>query len=161
MAGCNAVTAEKPACHEPNRPSIAGMSLLRVQRLFKAFCGHSRGRFRQLRGAPRRNLRPARAQRRGQDHHHFHDLRVAQTRCGRLRAGKSADGRARRLLVAVGTCSAKLAKSRPLPPDWLGLKAFNQLISFGCGFEAVLLPLAVLLGFGLAANLLAARLFKS
>lgn len=47
-----------------------------------------------------------------------------------------------------------------LPTGW-ALKALNQLISFGSGFEAVLLPLAVLLGFGLAANLLAARFFKS
>lgn len=47
-----------------------------------------------------------------------------------------------------------------LPTGW-ALKALNQLISFGSGFDAALLPLAVLFSFGLAANLLAARFFKS
>lgn len=47
-----------------------------------------------------------------------------------------------------------------LPTGW-ALKALHQLISFGSGFEAALLPLVVLLGFGLTANLLAARFFRS
>jgi hypothetical protein len=37
----------------------------------------------------------------------------------------------------------------------------HQLISFGSGFGAVLTPLAVLLAFGAAANLLAARFFRN
>jgi hypothetical protein len=40
------------------------------------------------------------------------------------------------------------------------MKALHQLISFGSDFGAVLTPLAVLLAFGAAANLLAARFFK-
>jgi len=47
-----------------------------------------------------------------------------------------------------------------LPTGW-ALAALHQLISFGSGFSAVLLPLAVLFGFGAAANLLAARFFRS
>lgn len=47
-----------------------------------------------------------------------------------------------------------------LPTGW-ALQALHQLISFGSGFEAVLLPLAVLFAFGAAANLLAERFFKS
>ncbi|MGL5017443.1 MAG: ABC transporter permease, partial [Luteolibacter sp.] len=46
-----------------------------------------------------------------------------------------------------------------LPTGW-ALKALHQLISFGSGFEAALLPLGVLFAFGAAANLLAARFFK-
>jgi ABC-2 type transport system permease protein len=46
------------------------------------------------------------------------------------------------------------------PSGW-ALQALHQLISFGSDFSAVLLPLGVLLGFGAAANLLAARFFKS
>ena len=34
------------------------------------------------------------------------------------------------------------------------MEALHQLISFGSGFGAVLVPLAVLLGFGVAANVL-------
>ena len=41
------------------------------------------------------------------------------------------------------------------------MQALNQLITFGNGFAAVLVPVAVLLGFGLAANLLAARFFRN
>jgi hypothetical protein len=47
-----------------------------------------------------------------------------------------------------------------LPTGW-ALQALHQLISFGSGFDAVLLPLAVLVGFGAVANLLAARYFRS
>jgi len=72
------------------------------------------------------------------------------------------------LMGALGGCWWPLEIAPPglqkialcLPTGW-ALKALNQLISFGSGFEAVLLPLAVLLGFGLTANLLAARFFKS
>ena len=45
------------------------------------------------------------------------------------------------------------------PTGW-ALAALHQLISFGSGFGAVVKPLAVLLGFGAAANLLAARFFR-
>jgi hypothetical protein len=41
------------------------------------------------------------------------------------------------------------------------MHALNQLITFGNGFGAVLTPIVVLLGFGAAANLLAARFFRS
>jgi len=47
-----------------------------------------------------------------------------------------------------------------LPTGW-ALEALHQLISFGSRFGAVLKPLAVLLGFGIAANLLAARYFRT
>jgi ABC-type multidrug transport system permease subunit len=47
-----------------------------------------------------------------------------------------------------------------VPTGW-ALKALHQLISFGSDFSAVLAPLAVLLAFGAAANILAARLFKN
>ncbi len=47
-----------------------------------------------------------------------------------------------------------------LPTGW-ALKALNQLISFGSGFSAVLLPLGVLFVFGAVANLLAAHVFRS
>jgi ABC-type multidrug transport system permease subunit len=46
------------------------------------------------------------------------------------------------------------------PSGW-ALQALHQLISFGSGFSAILLPLAVLLAFGAAANLLATRFFRS
>lgn len=72
------------------------------------------------------------------------------------------------LMGALGGCWWPLELAPPglqkvalfLPTGW-ALKALNQLISFGSDFDAVLLPLAVLLGFGLTANLLAARFFKS
>jgi len=72
------------------------------------------------------------------------------------------------LMGALGGCWWPLELAPPglqkvalcLPTGW-ALKALNQLISFGSGFDAIILPLAVLLGFGLAANLLAARFFKS
>lgn len=47
-----------------------------------------------------------------------------------------------------------------LPTGW-ALKALHQVISFGSGFNAVLVPLAVLGAFGIAANLLAIRFFRS
>ena len=72
------------------------------------------------------------------------------------------------LMGALGGCWWPLEIAPPalqkialcLPTGW-ALKALHQLISFGSGFDAVLLPLAVLVGFGAAANLLAARFFKS
>ncbi|MBP8303326.1 MAG: ABC transporter permease [Phycisphaerae bacterium] len=45
------------------------------------------------------------------------------------------------------------------PTGW-ALAALHQLISFGSGFGAVVKPLAVLVGFGATANLLAARFFR-
>jgi ABC-type multidrug transport system permease subunit len=72
------------------------------------------------------------------------------------------------MMGALGGCWWPLEIAPPamqkialcLPTGW-ALKGLNQLISFGSGFNAVLVPLAVLLGFGVAANLLAARFFKS
>jgi len=72
------------------------------------------------------------------------------------------------LMGALGGCWWPLEIAPPalqnlalcLPTGW-ALKALHQLISFGSGFEAVLLPLGVLLAFGAAANLLAARYFRS
>ncbi len=72
------------------------------------------------------------------------------------------------LMGALGGCWWPLEIAPPamqklalcLPTGW-ALKALHQVISFGSGFEAVLLPLGVLLGFGAAANLLAARCFKN
>ena len=72
------------------------------------------------------------------------------------------------LMGALGGCWWPLEIAPPalqrialcLPTGW-ALKALHQLISFGSGFSAVLLPLAVLVGFGLTANTLAARFFKS
>ena len=71
------------------------------------------------------------------------------------------------LMGALGGCWWPLEIAPPalqqvalcLPTGW-ALKALHQLI-FGSGFSAVVLPLAVLAGFGLVANLLAARFFKS
>jgi ABC-type multidrug transport system permease subunit len=45
-------------------------------------------------------------------------------------------------------------------PDGWALAALNQLISFGADFQAVLLPTAVLLGFGAVASILAIRFFR-
>lgn len=72
------------------------------------------------------------------------------------------------LMGALGGCWWPLEIAPPalktvalcLPTGW-ALAALHQLISFGSGFGAVLLPLAVLLAFGAAANLLAARFFRS
>ena len=72
------------------------------------------------------------------------------------------------LMAAVGGCWWPLEIGPPslktlalcLPTGW-ALQALHQLISFGAGFSAIILPLAVLVGFGVAANLLAARFFKS
>ncbi len=71
------------------------------------------------------------------------------------------------LLAALGGCWWPLEIGPPVlktialctPTGW-ALQALHQLISFGSDFTAVLLPLAVLCGFGLVANLLAARFFK-
>jgi ABC-2 type transport system permease protein len=46
-------------------------------------------------------------------------------------------------------------------PTGQALDALHHLISFGSGFDAVLKPIAILLGFGAAANLLAIRFFRS
>lgn len=72
------------------------------------------------------------------------------------------------LMGALGGCWWPLEIAPPalqsialcLPTGW-ALKALHQLISFGSGFGTVLLPLAVLAGFGLTANVLAAKFFKS
>jgi ABC-2 type transport system permease protein len=72
------------------------------------------------------------------------------------------------LMAALGGCWWPLEVASPalknlalcLPTGW-ALKALHQVISFGSGFEAILFPLAVLLGFGAVANLLAARFFRA
>ena len=72
------------------------------------------------------------------------------------------------LMGALGGCWWPLEIASPalqkvalcLPTGW-ALKALHQLISFGSGFGAVVLPLTVLIGFGAIANLLAARFFRS
>jgi ABC-type multidrug transport system permease subunit len=72
------------------------------------------------------------------------------------------------LMAALGGCWWPLEITPPaqkvlalcLPTGW-ALQALHQLISFGSGFDAVILPLTVLLGFGAVANLLAARFFRS
>jgi ABC-type multidrug transport system permease subunit len=72
------------------------------------------------------------------------------------------------LMAALGGCWWPLEIGPPalktialcLPTGW-AMQALHQLISFGSGFSAVLLPLAVLVGFGAVANLLAARYFRS
>jgi ABC-2 type transport system permease protein len=72
------------------------------------------------------------------------------------------------LLAALGGCWWPLEIGPPAlkaialctPTGW-ALAALHQLISFGSGFGAVLLPLTVLLGFGAAANALAAWFFRA
>jgi ABC-type multidrug transport system permease subunit len=72
------------------------------------------------------------------------------------------------LMAALGGCWWPLEIGPPmlktialcLPTGW-AMQALHQLISFGSGFGAVLLPLAVLAAFGAAANFLAARCFRS
>ncbi|MBE0543794.1 MAG: ABC transporter permease [Verrucomicrobia bacterium] len=72
------------------------------------------------------------------------------------------------LMGALGGCWWPLEIAPPalqrialfLPTGW-ALKALHQLISFGSGFGAATIPLMVLLAFGLTANLLAARFFRS
>ena len=72
------------------------------------------------------------------------------------------------LMAALGGCWWPLEIGPPvlktialcLPTGW-AMQALHQLISFGSGFSAVLLPLTVLAGFGAVANLLAARCFRS
>jgi ABC-type multidrug transport system permease subunit len=72
------------------------------------------------------------------------------------------------LMAALGGCWWPLEIGPPalkfvalcLPTGW-ALEALHQLISFGSGFSAVLRPIAVLVAFGTAANLLAARFFRS
>jgi ABC-type multidrug transport system permease subunit len=72
------------------------------------------------------------------------------------------------LMAALGGCWWPLEIGPPAlkvialctPTGW-ALTALHQLISFGSDLGAVLLPLAVLIGFGAAANFLAARFFKS
>lgn len=72
------------------------------------------------------------------------------------------------LMAALGGCWWPLEMASPrlktaalcLPTGW-ALKALHQVISFGSGFDSILLPLAVLLGFGAVANLLAAKFFRA
>jgi ABC-type multidrug transport system permease subunit len=72
------------------------------------------------------------------------------------------------LMAALGGCWWPLEIGPPVlktialctPSGW-ALQALHQLISFGSGLDAVLTPLAVLVGFGVAANLLAARFFRA
>jgi ABC-type multidrug transport system permease subunit len=72
------------------------------------------------------------------------------------------------LMASLGGCWWPLEIGPPVlktislctPSGW-ALLALHRLISFGSDLGAVLVPLAVLLGFGAAANLLAARFFRS
>jgi ABC-type multidrug transport system permease subunit len=72
------------------------------------------------------------------------------------------------LLAALGGCWWPLEIAPPAlktialftPTGW-ALQALHQLISFGSGFGAVLKPIGILLAFGVAANLLAVRYFRS
>ena len=72
------------------------------------------------------------------------------------------------LMAAMGGCWWPLEIGPPLmktvslctPTGW-ALQALHQLISFGSGFDAILVPLAVLGIFGTTANLLAAKFFRS
>jgi ABC-type multidrug transport system permease subunit len=72
------------------------------------------------------------------------------------------------LMAALGGCWWPLEIGPPMmktislctPTGW-ALQALHQLISFGSGFDAVLVPLAVLCAFGAVANLLAARFFRN
>jgi len=71
------------------------------------------------------------------------------------------------LMAALGGCWWPLEIGPPMmktialctPSGW-ALQALHQLISFGSGIGAVLAPLSVLVAFGAAANLLAARFFR-
>jgi ABC-type multidrug transport system permease subunit len=72
------------------------------------------------------------------------------------------------LMAALGGCWWPLEIGPPVmktialcTPNGWALQALHQLISFGSGFDAVLVPLAVLCVFGVVANLLAARFFRS
>lgn len=72
------------------------------------------------------------------------------------------------LMAALGGCWWPLEIGPPMlkvislcTPNGWALQALHQLISFGSGLDAVLVPLAVLMAFGAVANLLAARFFKS
>lgn len=72
------------------------------------------------------------------------------------------------LMAAMGGCWWPLEIGPPImktialctPTGW-ALEALHQLISFGSGFGAVLVSLAVLVAFGTAANLLAAKFFRA
>ena len=72
------------------------------------------------------------------------------------------------LMAALGGCWWPLEVGPPVmktialcTPNGWAMQALHQLISFGSGLDAVIVPLAVLFGFGTAANLLAARFFRS
>jgi ABC-2 type transport system permease protein len=72
------------------------------------------------------------------------------------------------LMAALGGCWWPLEVGPPVmktialcTPNGWAMQALHQLISFGSDFSAVLLPVGVLLLFGAAANLLAARFFRS
>jgi ABC-2 type transport system permease protein len=72
------------------------------------------------------------------------------------------------LMGALGGCWWPLEIAPPVfktialcfPTGW-ALAGLHQLISFGAGLQAALLPMAVLLGFGAVANVLAIRFFRS
>lgn len=71
------------------------------------------------------------------------------------------------LMAALGGCwwpieiapDALKVVAHCLPTGW-ALEALHQLISFGAGWGAVVKPLLVLAGFGVVANVLAARFFR-
>ncbi len=72
------------------------------------------------------------------------------------------------LLAALGGCWWPLEIAPPAQkvialclPTGQALEALHRLISFGSGLNAVLGPLAALVAFGIGANVLAARFFRS
>jgi ABC-type multidrug transport system permease subunit len=60
--------------------------------------------------------------------------------------------------LEIGPAALKVI-AHCLPTGW-ALDALHQLISFGSGFGAIVKPLLVLMGFGAAANFMAARFFR-
>jgi ABC-type multidrug transport system permease subunit len=72
------------------------------------------------------------------------------------------------LMGALGGCWWPLEMAPPVfktialcfPTGW-ALAGLHQLISFGAGLQAALLPMAVLLAFGVVANVLAIRFFRT
>jgi ABC-type multidrug transport system permease subunit len=72
------------------------------------------------------------------------------------------------LMAALGGCWWPLEIGPPVlktvalctPGGW-ALQALHQLITFGSGFHEVIVPLAVLAGFGVVANVLAIRFFRN
>ena len=71
------------------------------------------------------------------------------------------------LMAAIGGCWWPLeiapdfmkTAAHFVPAGW-ALDALHQLISFGGGFDAIVVPVLVLIGFGTVATLAAAKFFR-